>query len=154
MLREFSDSVGAGPPEIEQTKLEAGEALVWFPEESPRPLRVQIAPSRTERRRHTRKYAEGELGPDRSFYFRGPEGKLNLRAQNLFLFLQMADGVDDDTWLHHLRAGDYSRWMRESIKDQGLAEDVAGVEERADISPLDSRRGIRAAIEERYTLPA
>jgi hypothetical protein len=44
--------------------------------------------------------------------------------------------------------------MRESIKDQGLAEDVAGVEERADISPLDSRRGIRAAIEERYTLPA
>jgi hypothetical protein len=29
---------------------------------------------------HVRKYAAGELGPDRSFYFRGPDGRLNLRA--------------------------------------------------------------------------
>jgi hypothetical protein len=29
----------------------------------------------------------------------------------------MAEGVDDATWLHHLRAGDYSRWLRDSIKD-------------------------------------
>jgi hypothetical protein len=70
-----------------------------------------------ERRRHQRKYAFGELGPDRSFWFRGPENKLNLRAQNLTVFLQLADGVDDGTWLHHLRRGDYSRWIGESVKD-------------------------------------
>ena len=56
-----------------------------------------------ERERHVRKYAEGELAPDRSFYFRGPDGTLNLRAQNLIVFNQMADGIDDGTWLHHLR---------------------------------------------------
>jgi hypothetical protein len=44
-----------------------------------------------------RQYAQGEVSPNQSFYFRGPESKLHLRAQNLETFLQMADGVDDDT---------------------------------------------------------
>src|SRR5437763_1621565 len=47
--------------------------------------------SKAERRRHRRKYADGELPPDRSFFFRGPNGKLNLRAQNLQMFLQIAE---------------------------------------------------------------
>ena len=74
-----------------------------------------------KQKRHVRKYAEGELGEDKSFYFRGPEGALNLRAQNLSTFLQLAAGVDDKTWLHHLRAGGYSQWFRNAIKDDGLA---------------------------------
>jgi hypothetical protein len=27
------------------------------------------------------------------------------------IFLQIADGIDDATWEHHLRAGDYSAWF-------------------------------------------
>jgi len=42
--------------------------------------------------------AEGKLGDDKAFFFRGPEGKLRLRATNLIMFLEMADGVDDATW--------------------------------------------------------
>ena len=33
---------------------------------------IHTQPPRTERKRHSRKYAEGDVGPDRSFYFRGP----------------------------------------------------------------------------------
>ena len=62
-------------------------------------------------------------------------------------------GLDDDTWLQHLRKGDYSRWIRESIKDQTLANKVQEVEEREDISPLESRYCVREAVEEQYTLP-
>jgi hypothetical protein len=101
-----------------------------------------------------RKYATGELGEDKSFYFRGPDGGLNLRAQNLALFIQLADGVDDETWLHHLRIGDYSRWFREAIKDEGLALEAADVERRADLAPRQSRKLIKAAIERRYTMPS
>ena len=101
-----------------------------------------------------RKYAEGELGPDRSFYFRGPGERLNLRAQNLTLFLQMADGVDDETWMHHLRGGDYSRWFRDAIKDPALAGDAAAIERAPGADPAGSRAAIRAAIEQRYTQPA
>lgn len=50
--------------------------------------------------------------PEEHFVFRGPEGRLNLRAQTLVSFSQMAEGVDDDTWAFHLRCGDYSRWFQ------------------------------------------
>ena len=101
-----------------------------------------------------RKYATGELGEDKSFYFRGPDGQLKLRAQNLALFIQLADGVDDETWLYHLKGGDYSRWFREAIKDEGLALEAADVERRADLAPGQSRELIKAAIERRYTTPS
>jgi hypothetical protein len=100
-------------------------------------------------RRHRRKYAEGELPPDRSFYFRGPEGKLNLRAQNLTIFMQLAEGVDDQTWMHHLRQGDYARWFRDCVKDEDLAAAAKQVE-ALDIKPAKSREIIRAAIERDY----
>ena len=50
-----------------------------------------------------RNYTQGELGKDRSFYFRGPQQKLNLRAHNLMVFVQIAEGLDDETWLYHLK---------------------------------------------------
>ncbi len=106
-----------------------------------------------ERRRHVRKYAEGELGPDKSFYFRGKDGKLNLRAQNLILFNQIAEGVDDETWLYHLRSGDVARWFRDAIKDDELAREAEALEKQ-DLSARQSRAKIREAIEKRYTLPA
>ena len=107
-----------------------------------------------KQQRHVRKYAEGELGEDKSFYFRGPENALNLRAQNLATFLQLAAGVDDRTWLHHLREGAYSRWFRDAIKDQGLATEAAGVEEETSISASDSRARIKELVERRYTASA
>jgi hypothetical protein len=130
---------------------------VWFrgtPRGQPGILRFRARPPAAERRRHLRKYAAGELGPDKSFYFRGPEAKLNLRVQNLQLFVQTAEGVDDETWRHHLRAGDYSRWFREAIKDPELAAEAEAIETAGDLDAAESRARIRAAIEKRYTAAA
>jgi len=134
--------------------LEAGEAVAWSRHLGDELVRFRVVPPEAERRRHQRKYAEGVLGEDKSFYFRGPDGRLNLRAQNLALFVQLAAGVDDATWLHHLERGDYSRWFRDAIKDDGLADAAAAVEAAADPDAADTRARIRTAIEERYTLPA
>ena len=112
---------------------------------------MHINEPRQHLRRHTRKYAEGELDEDRSFYFRGPQGRLNLRAQNLALFLQIAEGVDDPTWLHHLRAGDYSRWLAELIKDPELASDVALIEKNEALDASESRARVKEAIDRGYT---
>jgi hydroxymethylpyrimidine pyrophosphatase-like HAD family hydrolase len=150
----FCKALGAVPPRAPEGNGEPGEVLVWPRYAGQNPFIVRPLPSRTERRRHTRKYAEGELSAENSFYFRGPDDKLNLRAQNLFFFLQLADGVDDDTWLHHLRRRDYSRWFRERIKDEELANEAAKIEVRQDVEPAESRKLIRAAIERYYTLPA
>lgn len=129
------------------------EVLVWKRGQGePRPVRPEL--SHGERKRHVRKYAEGVLPPDRSFYFRGPESKLKLRAQNLMNFLELGDGVDDDTWNFHLREGAYSRWFLEAIKDPDLSVEVAAIEENETLTAAESRAEVRVAVEKRFTLPA
>jgi hypothetical protein len=153
-LQAVANHKGLSLPPISNAELKPGEAVLWRVAAGQSPQLFMMAVSRLERRRHRRKYAEGELPPERSFYFRGPEGKLNLRAQNLIMFRQLADGVDDETWLHHLRNGDYSHWMETAIKDRSLAEVIHEVEDMPDVSAHDSRQRVASAIEERYTLPA
>lgn len=154
MLREFTDAneLAAVDPPLES--LESGTALIWNKTAGAPPMFLQLQPSRTERRRHLRKYAEGELPEDRSFYFRGPQGKLKLRAPNLIMFMDLADGVDDETWLFHLRRGEISAWLRNAIKDESLAERVAAIERNESIGPATSRKKTRELIEAIYTLPA
>jgi HAD superfamily hydrolase (TIGR01484 family) len=153
-LATFSRTLGKAAPPVDGGALEAGMAVGWWHRLGTPPFLFRSVPPRAERRRHVRKYASGELGPDRSFYFQGPEAKLNLRAQNLTMFLQIGEGVDDETWIHHLKRGDYSRWMREAIKDEALAAAVAAVEASPEPGAAASRRRIRELIEERYTAPA
>ena len=154
-LRAFGEAVGAHLPATLPATSEPGEALLWQQRPTaPEPIWLRTLRPRSEHRWHVRKYATGELGEDKSFYFRGPAGQLNLRAQNLGLFIQLAAGVDDETWVHHLRNRDYSRWFREAIKDEDLASEAAGVEGDLSVSPKDGRALITAAIKRRYTMPS
>lgn len=139
-------------PALSAEPLPQGLLWVWAPTDAPPPQRMRVLPSRGHKRRHRRKYAAGELGENKSFYFRGPEGRLNLRAQNLVLFLQMAAGVDDATWRHHARAGDYSRWFRDAIKDPELADQAAAIE-AGDLPIERARARLQDIIERRYTAP-
>lgn len=155
-MRAVAQIVGLPEPEPEtpEIQLQPGEALAWFCDTDTPPFRLRTTASRTERSRHQRKYMQGDVGPAKSFYFRGPDGRLNLRAQNLSLFLQMADGVDDETWLYHLRHGDYTRWFDEAIKDRTLADLARQLEQDHDLTPAEGRRRLRESIEQSYTLPA
>jgi hypothetical protein len=70
------------------------------------------------------------------------------------VFCELALGIDDDTWLHHLRRGDYSAWLAGTIKDADLASEVASVEQAPRLTSLDTRRLVREAIDRRYMLAA
>jgi len=70
------------------------------------------------------------------------------------MFAQLAEGVDEDTWAHHLRQGDYSRWLRDAVKDAGIAEEVAKIEKNSQLKPSESRTQILDAIRKHYTAPA
>jgi HAD superfamily hydrolase (TIGR01484 family) len=140
--------------DLPQQPLRRGQAIVWSLSGDQKPLIVTVDPAKIELRRHRRKYAVGELGEDKSFYFRGPDGKLNLRAQNMNTFAQLAQGVDDDTWNHHLRQTDYSRWLRESVKDDEIAAEVQRIEQEQNLSPAESRSRVIDAIRKHYTAPA
>jgi HAD superfamily hydrolase (TIGR01484 family) len=150
-IRAFSETLGEKAPSVPEIELEQGEMIAWWRRRNSPPFWFRSIPPKTERRRHRRKYAGGELPPERSFFFRGPDGRLNLRAQNLQMFLQIAEGVDDDTWMFHLRKEDYSEWFKRRIKDPDLAAAVKEIENDDGISPGESRKRIREKIEERYT---
>jgi HAD superfamily hydrolase (TIGR01484 family) len=154
VFRSFAQASEIDPPAARNVELRQGEALVWFPKHSGEVIHVKAPRSNRERLRHVRQYAEGELSPDQSFYFRGPESKLKLRAQNLKTFLQLAEGVDDETWMFHLRKGDYSSWFESMIKDEELKRQAAAIEQDPNISPQESRERIKQAVEARYTAPA
>jgi HAD superfamily hydrolase (TIGR01484 family) len=150
-IRKFCDASARALPHAGEAAPK-GHILVLHHE-----AEMDVVTARTpkeKQKRHTRKYAEGELGEDKSFYFRGPENALNLRAQNLSTFLQLAAGVDERTWLHHLQEGAYSRWFRNAIKDEALASEAAAVEHDCALSAPDSRARIKELVERRYTAPA
>ncbi len=136
------------------TEVKSGEILVWQLPEANSPVKVVLEKAKAELRRHKRKYAAGELGEDKSFYFRGRDGKLNLRAQNLNLFAQIAEGVDDDTWSYHLKQKDYSVWFREAVKDDAVADEIAGIERDGNLQAAESRKRILETIRRHYTSAA
>jgi hypothetical protein len=71
-------------------------------------FRMRVLRGKTERLRHIRKYAVENL-KSASFLFRGPRQNHNLSASNLSLLCHIGRGIDQETWLFHLRRGDYSR---------------------------------------------
>jgi HAD superfamily hydrolase (TIGR01484 family) len=153
-IARFARALSIPAPDLPSESLARGDALFWRRSAGGAAQIMKSHAPLEKAERHIRKYAEGALGEDKSFYFRGPANALNLRAQNLSIFIQMADGVDDETWLHHLQANDYSRWAREAIKDDELAEELRGIEDHPARDPAATRRLVREAIERKYTAPA
>ena len=154
-VREFAAAAGLAVPMLASTDSQpAGEALAWLRGVRDEIVHFNYEQPATERKRHRRKYAAGDLGAEQSFYFRGPASKLNLRAQNLQMFTHIAAGVDDETWLHHLRRGDYSRWFAEFIKDEDLVRAARAIEQDEALSASESRRRFGEEIEQRYTASA
>ena len=151
-LGKFAQATGRSLHWPGDLQWQADRVVVWLVAGEPPPFALQAERSRVQRIRHLRKYAEGDLRWH-SFYFRGPEGRHNLKAQNLVVFCQTAQGIDEATWLYHLYRGDYSRWFRHAIKDEQLASETERVERRPDLSPGQTRQLIQELVMARYTLP-
>jgi len=151
-LDAFAHAAGAPSPACDDRSAPSpGTALLWCIGDTAPPRPFAMAPPSAVRQRERRRTASGALPPERSFWFRGPEGRLNLRAQNLMLFLQIAEGVDEDTWAFHLRRGDYSEWMLNALHDGELAQAVRWIEKDRHLDGASARARLREAIESRYT---
>lgn len=153
-FEEAAEVLAVLPPSVPISGVGRGSLLVWHVGEGTKPFALKVKETRSERKRHTRKYAQGELPGDRCFYFTGSGRRMNLKAQNLMIFLQIAEGIDEETWMHHLREHDYSSWFGSEIKDESLAEEAYRVESDDSISHKESVERICGAIRERFTLPA
>ena len=151
-LAQFADAVAHPLPRPQGFVHTPGSVIAWLVSEGRLPFAMQPQPARAERIRHLRKYAEGNMRYH-SFYFRGPDSRHNIKAQNLAVFSQIAAGIDEQTWLFHLRRNDYSRWFRDAVKDSYLAQQTEQIERRADLSSQQARDLVLGLIGSRYTLP-
>jgi len=153
VVKVFCKETGIEPPkEISSPKGE--RVLFWRPQKRKKLAVVKVIEPRQSLKRHSRKYAEGQLDEAGSFYFHGPDDAMNLRAHNLMIFAQIAEGIDDKTWEFHLRAGDYSKWFRHQIRDKAPARETAEAEENKTLSAEESRKRVLDAVRRRYTAPA
>ncbi|RWN15773.1 MAG: HAD-IIB family hydrolase [Mesorhizobium sp.] len=153
VVKVFCKETGIEPPKDIPTP-KGARVLFWRPQSGKKVKTVKVVEPRQSLKRHSRKYAEGQLDEAGSFYFHGPDNAMNLRAHNLMIFAQIADGIDDKTWEFHLRTGDYSKWFRHQIRDKDLARETAEAEEDKTLSAQDSRKRVLDAVRRRYTAPA
>ena len=152
VISKFCEAIDEESPPLGSPSAE-DEVIVWERKFGRRPSALKPERPKQAHKRHTRKYAEGALGLDRSFYFCGVDNELNLRAQNMMMFVQIAEGIDDRTWMHHLKRSDYSNWFRDIIKDRELADEAACIESDINLRAKESRKLIGEAVTRRYTLP-
>jgi hydroxymethylpyrimidine pyrophosphatase-like HAD family hydrolase len=151
-VKRFADAAAQPLTWPEDLAYIPGNLVAWFVGDGQSPFSMQAQAARAERIRHHRKYAEGDLRWH-SFYFRGPDNRHNLKAQNLQVFSQVAEGISESTWMFHLRRNDYSRWFRDAIRDGYLADQAERIERRTDLAPYETRLLILELIRARYTLP-
>jgi hypothetical protein len=151
ILHNYAELKKIPMPDIPIKVLNKGEAWIWESNNgAPFPIRCDRPAHLLQR--HKKKYATGDM-KDRSFYFQGADKKLNLRANNLMMFIQMAEGVDDETWMYHLGKKEYSNWFRNAVHDDELADLARQIEDR-EKDPKASKEAILELIKERYTAPA
>jgi HAD superfamily hydrolase (TIGR01484 family) len=150
-LKQYASIKSLSLDSIHIPDLEKGEALIWEPMRKKDPAVITHITPKQLTKRHIKKYAAGTMDYN-NFYFKGPEGKLNLKAYNVIVFMQLAEGVDDDTWMFHLKRHDYSNWFRDALHDNELA-DLAKEIETKDNQPKSSKEKILKLVVERYTLP-
>ncbi|SDA27933.1 hypothetical protein SAMN02799622_04170 [Methylobacterium sp. UNC378MF] len=132
--------------------ISTGEAVYWDRKRTS-PVILRVAQPHQVHRRHKGKYAVGDVGRARSFYFTRSLERPR-QARNLFEFLDIGDQVGEGTWMRHLRAGDYSAWFEHVIRDPELARDAFQIESDPHMSVAEGRRRIREAIVRLHAAPA
>ena len=152
LLRDFARLTGVAEPECPE--IVRGEVLCWRPAGTGEVLALRLEPPRQDHRRHAGKYAIGDVGEQRSFYFHDLQNNRFIKAHNLYAFLDQSCTINDQSWQRHLRCGDFSAWFRHVIRDEGLAREAARVEADDTLSAAEARQLIRKAIWRRYAAPA
>lgn len=148
-----ADLSSSWPPEWRRQNQKKFEVTAWLVHSGKHPFRLHLQPGKVEHDRQRRKYAQGDLEED-SFVFTGANGKMRLRAQNLMMFAQIAEGIDIETWRFHLARHDYSAWLRKAVQNEPLATEIERLETNLAQNAEKARHEIIKTISEAYTSAA
>lgn len=142
----------AGEAKLRGMRLELGEAVLTRIGPEPE-LRVFDLGSRWVRHvRHWHKYARAQLPVQLRFYMRGPQGATGAVAANLAALHRELVLCGPEVIEHHVRGGDLSRWIRDVMRDDELADSLQEIERLAGdgAAPEELRGRLLRVIEARY----
>lgn len=121
-IERIASTLGLPPPICRDDR--HGLSLLWEVGELMMTT-LDVSPILVPHTRHARKYAECDLGTERSFYFRPTAGATSIRAANVLEFAELLCDIDEPTWRFHQERGDFARWLRECVNDEDLAKVAA-----------------------------
>jgi hypothetical protein len=149
LIDKAAQAIGAEPPSAARADANAnGDALAWQVEDG-QVTSFDPLPTRHRRRRHSTKMLAGDVGEHERLVVTGPEGALSLDVRNLSEMVRIAEGVDDATWTHHRERHDWSRWVRDALDDDDLADAIEKIES-TESEPDVGRRKLREEVALRY----
>ena len=119
-----------------------GRRRAHRPDDRDRPCRHPLLAGRAPR-------AEEGFDEEHSFWFRGPDGALKLRAQSLPCSCRSATASTTRPGCTTCKAGDFERWFRDTIGDEALAGRARDVAADGALDAAATRRAIREAVGER-----
>lgn len=144
MLEGVAETLGVALPAGDA----AGEAVAWRLDSGELTRFAPVAATH-RRRRHSAKALAGDVGDGQRLVVTGPDGALSLEVRNLSEMVRIAEGVDDATWSHHLRRGDWAGWVRAVIDDGELADAIDTIAAK-DLDPDAGRSALRDEVSARY----
>jgi hypothetical protein len=104
----------------------------------------------TRHAHHARKYADTRLAEEKAFRF--VDAGMPLVAYNMVEFHEAIRTAPLASLHHHLRAGDFSRWVGEVIGDQQLSRGLGKLERSTPPGKMPDRAEILAHIEDHYLI--
>jgi HAD superfamily hydrolase (TIGR01484 family) len=140
-IDEAGEALGTAPPDTREDT--DGAAVAWRVADGQLTC-FEPRATRHRRRRHTTKMLAGDVGEGQRLAVTGPDGALSFEVRNLSEMVRIAEGVDAATWSYHRDRHDWSRWVRDILDDDDLADAIETVESK----DLDANAGARALHEE------
>jgi hypothetical protein len=117
--------------------------------------RFYVAPRLTAHVRHEHKYLDMPLPETSAFAFVHKGKPTGRRARTLKEFTAILAVTPPDILDGHLRAGDFSRWIKDVFRDNGLASQIQDLERQYRIGQVpDINDALIQLVQDRYKLTA
>lgn len=115
-----------------------------------RVVRLKTGARRVPHVRHLYKYLDRQLPLHRRFYFCVNNGYIGISAGSLFEFMESLKTIPIESIEYHHCRGDFVRWARSSLGDEGLAGHLEKLMHRHTLTDEVLRVAILQHVSERY----
>lgn len=146
LVERFAKQIQCSIPEFPERLPKREFACFWSVRNSKEVLLLEQIQPHQKHHRHSGKYVSGSVGEWHAFHF----PTLGLSALNLSEFVSLSAQLDENAVRAHMKAGDFSNWFRQVIRDDVLANKTHLVETEDIPQPKEAINKVTQLVKSRY----